>query len=186
MFDKSKKFRSLEIVVYREHYTTVEEIYQEIDELKCPALLSPLHNQDVSKKTGKLEKEHFHLLLFFDKTISLNQAKSLSARFNNGAQNLFKEIVSKVGAIEYLWHKNSQDKAQYNKEDVKCFGGANLDLMLEDKKLSKFAMIVKIIAQNEIKSFKQLTEFLLETEFEYLLETASQRAYALDKLFHKD
>lgn len=183
-YKSDKKFRQVEIIIYQEHWLDELDLWNEIDYLRARALLSPLHDKDVIEKgkdKGKLKKPHWHLLLFFDSTKSLNQVEHLSGIFNDGADNLYKEIISVGGAVSYLSHKNSPNKAQYDELQVKEFGGARYEDLLREK-ISKYPMILKIIRENEIKSQKELTNFLLDSDREYLLDEVAKRSYALSKI----
>lgn len=182
-----KKFRQVEIIVYTEHWEPITgegywNLCEEIDSLRCPALLSPLHDKDKvekGKSKGKLKKPHYHLLLFFDSTKSLNQIKQLSMLFNNGADNLYKEIISVGGAVAYLSHKNSPTKAAYDEQLICSFGGANYHDLLNEK-LNKFAMILRIIEQDNISTFTRLCKRLQNSDEEYLLDEVSKRSFAIN------
>lgn len=183
-YKSDKKFRQVELIVYQQHWQDELDLWNEIDYLRARALLSPLHNKDIiekGEKKGQLKKPHWHLLLFFDSTKSLNQVEQLSSRFNDGATNLYKEIISVGGAVAYLSHKNSPKKVLYDETQIKEFGGAHyVDLLRE--KISKYPMILKIIRENEIKTQRELTNFLLDSEREYLLDEVAKRSYALSKI----
>lgn len=179
-----KKFRQIEFIIYSEHYADELDLWAELDDLRCRALLSPLHDKDVFERgenKGKLKKAHWHLLCFFSSTKSVKQIQELCFRLT-GSTNLYKEIISVGGATAYLTHKHSPDKAQYSEMEIKSFGGADYHALLQEQE-SKFSMLIKIIQYNNIKNFKDLINFLITSEFEYLVDEAGKRCFALSKLF---
>lgn len=183
-YNTQKKYRQIEFIIYSEHYADEFDLWAELDDLRCRALLSPLHDKDVFEKgenKGKFKKPHWHLLCFFSSTKSVNQIRELCFRLT-GSTNLYKEIISVGGATAYLTHKHSPNKAQYSEMEIKSFGGADYQALLQEQE-SKFSMLIKIIQYNNIKNFKELINFLITSEFEYLVDEAGKRCFALSKLF---
>lgn len=78
-----------------------------------------LHDKDIDD-SGKPIKAHYHVLIFFitQHTISA-VSKALGV-----PQNDIKIIKNKVGAIQYLIHKNNPEKYQYDFNDI----SSNLDI----------------------------------------------------------
>lgn len=188
---ENRKYRVIELIIWEEHWSDIWDLYLEIDSLKVPALLSPLHDRDIWDKgpnKGKNKKHHWHLLLNFSSTKSLKQIQELSARFNNGSTNQWEEVYSLGGSTEYLWHKNVPEellpfKPLYDDSQVRSFNGANVQKWAEDKS-NKFEMLVMIIRNNEITNYTALIQFLITCEMTYLIEAAGKHAYALNSLFN--
>lgn len=121
--------------------------------IHLPIWVSPVHDKDVwteaderkerdrinkevaagkpsrnpTHKAGTLKKPHYHLICQYetqvDRDTFLNDFKDL-----NGPESV-KQVKSLISMVRYLVHADDPDKAQYDKADVKTFGGADLDLV---------------------------------------------------------
>lgn len=86
-----------------------------------PAFISPLHDKDINPG-GESKKEHHHVILMFDSVKTKEQAEAVFATIGGVGC----EIVQSIrGYARYLCHLDNPEKAQYNTEEVRCYGGAD-------------------------------------------------------------
>lgn len=117
--------RNFACVVYPE--SAPSDWLDTIAELKIPIMVSPLHDKDTNPSrlpNGNPEpkKPHYHVMACFEGNKTVEQAKSIFEQFGGVGC----EIVSSLrGYARYLCHLDNPEKAQYNIDDVKAFGGAD-------------------------------------------------------------
>lgn len=178
-----------EIIVWQEHWSDVLDLHVEIGGLRCPALLSPLHDIDrysQGKHKGELKKPHWHLLLFSDSTKTFKQMAQIDLNLNQSGDgaNVY-PVLSKAGAVHYLTHDGYEIpgyKFKYDNKDVVEFGGAVYADLFKLKSDSNFTMLINIINNNDINTYSGLLQFLYDCpDFHYLIEEASKKCYALQQ-----
>ena len=115
----SGRTRNYATVVYPESAPT--DWLRIAGELKIPMFISPLHDKDLNP-TGEPKKPHYHVMILFEGVKTKEQAAELFDQIGGVGC----EIVQSVrGYARYLCHLDNPDKAQYNVDDVRCFGGAD-------------------------------------------------------------
>lgn len=111
--------RNYATVVYPE--SAPENWQQIISESKIPVFISPLHDQDINP-TGEHKKSHFHVMAMYENVKTKEQAQDFFESFGGvGCET----VASLRGYARYLCHLDNPEKAQYNPDDVKAFGGAD-------------------------------------------------------------
>lgn len=115
----SGRTRNYATVVYPESAPT--DWFRIAGELKIPMFISPLHDKDLNP-TGEPKKPHYHVMIMFEGVKTKEQAAEVFDQIGGVGC----EIVQSVrGYARYLCHLDNPDKAQYNVDDVRCFGGAD-------------------------------------------------------------
>lgn len=111
--------RNFATVVYPE---SAPEGWEEIlTQCFVPAFISPLHDSDINP-TGEKKKEHYHVIIMFDSTKTLEQAKEIFDKIGGvGCE----KVNSIRGYARYLCHLDNPDKHQYTQEDVRSLCGAD-------------------------------------------------------------
>lgn len=88
-----------------------------------PALISPLHCDDVNPD-GSKKYPHWHVMLMFKGKKSLDQVKAIANKC--GAINGYVQVVEDTrGYARYLIHMDNPEKAQYDIGEVTALGGAD-------------------------------------------------------------
>lgn len=133
-----------------------EDYIAVLDDLKVPYILSPWHNQDIDRKTGKIKKSHKHGAFFFDSLKSYKQVSELIKDKLNGPAHV--EIVqSPKGLFDYFTHAENREKTQYDINDIEVGCGFNLDKFLVEMNSDEFLHeVVDIIEQNDFTEFEEL------------------------------
>ena len=148
------RFRNFATVVYPE--SAPADWLATLDGLHVPTFVSPLHDADVNADNTP-KKPHYHVLLMFSGVKTRKQAQEAITSIHGVGC----ETVSTVrGYARYLVHADNPEKAQYNKSDVRAFGGADYDavthLPTDDVKVTREMM--QFIRANQISSFAQFAD----------------------------
>lgn len=93
-----------------------------------PALISPLHDQDVNEADDEQKKPHYHVILQFRGKKTEQQAQEISDLFS-GVK--VKPVNDMRSLARYLCHLDNPEKAQYNIDDVKTYGGIDYQELIE-------------------------------------------------------
>ena len=105
-------------VVYPE--SAPEDWRERLDGEHVKAMVSPLHCLD-TLPTGEVKKAHYHVLWRYEGVKTPAQAQELVDLI--GGAGAVEIVADYRGYARYLCHLDSPDKAQYDPEDVQCFGG---------------------------------------------------------------
>lgn len=165
----------------------IEDVIKELTFEMIKASISPLHNKDIwlhdsplvsDEETGEIllekgerykygdkKKEHYHVLLQFDKPMSFKNVYKLTQRIS-GNKVAPTKVYSPYSYFEYLWHKNEDIaiKAHYSREDVIIINGFNPELSQSDKDV-----LLQDIAKHIRKYKLQDLDAILE-HYNYSLE----------------
>lgn len=98
------------------------------EEQGLPALISPLHDQDVNEADEEQKKPHYHVILQFRGKKTEEQAQEISNLFS-GVKVL--PVNDMRSLARYLCHLDNPEKHQYNPDDVKSFGGIDYIELIE-------------------------------------------------------
>lgn len=79
-------------------------------------------------KKGELKKAHYHLVVCYQAVQTFDAVKSDFSELNGTQCERVRDLNS---IIRYLTHQDDPKKAQYNRDDILCFGGADLDALDE-------------------------------------------------------
>lgn len=133
--------------------------------------ISPLHDKDLNAD-GTPKKPHYHVLIMF----GTNSKKSYETQIKPVFESCFEKgfagreiVVSPQGYARYLCHIDNPDKAQYNKNDVVCFGGADyittINCAEDNNRIQK--EIISFIEDNEVMYFHHLITYCIANNEEW-------------------
>lgn len=150
-----ERTRNYASIVYPE--SAPEDWQRILSDQLIPALISPLHDQDLDE-LGALKKAHYHVLLMFSGVKTRDQAATV-----------FKEIggvgCEKVNCVRsyarYLIHLDQPDKAQYSRYDVTALCGVDFDSLVSvpEDRYKGISEIVGYCSANDIVSYSDLLEY---------------------------
>jgi len=138
--------------------------------------ISPIHDKDI-EKNGETKKAHRHVLVCYESaTTESNFRKDIVDKIKSvGAE----PIKSKVGYYEYLTHKNEENKAHYNEEDIIKLNGFKITENEERMSYKQIEIykreIIKIIKTLDIHEYANLIDYLDENNLIEFLEVASNK-----------
>lgn len=157
----AKRFRLWMLIVYPD---SAPEDWETIldDELGHTQWChSPLHDKDVNAD-GTPKKAHWHVLLAFDGKKSYEQIEDITKVVNGTAPKVCQSASSMV---RYFTHIDNPDKAQYDKKDIKAFGGMDVETPFTssiDYQEKTFEQVFNIIQQERIYNIIDLEEYLTQ------------------------
>lgn len=157
MSDKiaTKRTRNFATVVYPE---SAPDGWQEIfSEQFVPAFISPLHDKDINP-TGEAKKAHYHVVIMFDSTKTVEQAKEIFDKIGGvGCE----KVNSIRGYARYLCHLDNPEKAQYSIDDVVSFAGADYIATIGTAadKAKSIREMIEYIEENDITCFSDLCQY---------------------------
>lgn len=159
----SPRYRNFATVVYPE--SAPEDWKTIIADSKNPVFISPLHDKDINP-TGEPKKPHYHVVWANDGKKSKEQAIDFFSTFGGVGC----EVVQSIrGYARYLCHLDNPEKAQYNTEDVICFGGLdyNATIGLPTDKYKAIKEMMSFCKENLIYSYAALLEYAAENQFDW-------------------
>ena len=154
--------------------------------------VSPLHDKDVwteadeSKnpvhKAGTLKKPHYHLIVQYevqvDRQTFLDDFKEL-----NGPENV-KHVKSLISMVRYLIHMDDPQKAQYKRDDVSVFGGADIGLLDElgnHERHEALKAMRRYIKKNKIIDFCDFVDYCDDCEVRWAHLLDDNSSYIIEK-----
>lgn len=139
MVSRDKKSRAWGFIYYPDSPDDVS-VFDEINSVHVPCLLSPLHDSDVWNEVdaaknpehvvGSLKKAHYHGMWLFDGGARASQALSLCEVFGTRCPPHVEAISSISSMTRYFVHLDNPDKYQYRVDDIQAFGGAVVDQLV--------------------------------------------------------
>lgn len=139
-----------------------------------PCAVSPIHDKDLTDE-GVLKKPHYHIIFAYKSPTTYNNVSEFVKSLNQPIPIPVQDLSS---YYQYLWHDGDEDKASYNKDDVRLFCGfkpPREKLDSEQKVIGLFAFI----RDNQITDYAYLVDVLGDTNQIDLLEYAVTHAYAV-------
>lgn len=168
---KSTRTRNYACVVYPE--SAPVNWLEIIQESKVPCFISPLHDKDINP-TGEPKKPHYHVMVMYDSVKTREQAQEFFSSFGGTG---CEPLKSSRGYARYLCHLDNPEKYQYDKQEVKAYGGLDYkyvcgtfsDLKTEEREITKSLM--NFIEENDVVSFAYLCRYCMNENddwFDYL------------------
>lgn len=130
-------------------------------------ICSPLHDADLNADDSE-KKSHYHIIIMFESLKSFEQVKEITC---DELHSTIPQIVKSMkGHIRYMIHLDNPEKAQYKREDIRCFGGADLNPYFEPTSTDRFLIMDKMIdwiEENDITEFCDLATYSRYNEPEW-------------------
>lgn len=155
---RAGRTRNFATVVYPE--SAPQDWLEKLAEAKIEALVSPLHDKD-KNPDGEPKKAHYHVILMFETVKTTEQVKEIIEKIGGVG---VEKINSLRGYARYLIHADNPEKAQYNKADIKQFGGADYESIcsLASDKYAAIREMIQYCTTNEIISYADLLRYAAE------------------------
>lgn len=130
------------------------DLYDRLDEMVIPSLISPIHMYDL-KEDGTKAKPHCHVVSFWENPQRYNVVMSILQN-GCGLQNVkYIQPVANIRAMmRYLVHLDNPEKVQYDVRDVLEVAGAKY--VIEDETASE--MVIQYIIDNRIDKMTSLLQ----------------------------
>lgn len=157
-----------------------------------PVWVSPLHDRDLwtdadeaedqNHKAGTLKKPHYHLICMYevqvDRQTFLDDFKDL-----NGPKNV-KVCRNLISMVRYLVHADDPDKAQYSRDDVLTFGGADIDLVNQlgsHERREAIKDMIRYIKKHNIVDFCDFMDYCSDCEVTWWGLLVDNSSYVIEK-----
>lgn len=147
-----------------------------------PFCISPLHDKDTNPD-GTKKKPHWHVLICYGgPTTFSNVKKNITDQLNAPHPQYLQSVK---GMYRYFIHQDNPEKYQYDKKEIRSFGGFSIDdyaemTMSEEDRIA--TSIEDIIIENNIKELWQLYIFLRENNLTEQKMYLRRNTYFFDKL----
>lgn len=130
-----------------------------------PAFISPLHDSDLNP-TGEPKKAHFHVLLMFDNTKTIEQAQNVFSTIGGVGCDV---VQSLRGYARYLCHLDNPEKHQYPPEKVRALCGADYThvIGLVTDKYKAISEMIDFCEEYNIISFSDLLVYCRQERFDW-------------------
>lgn len=128
-------------------------------------ILSPLHDKDISGD-GQPKKPHYHIAILFSSVKTYEQAKTFTDMLNCPPPERVHSIKS---LVRYMAHLDDPDKAQYDPNDIKGYGGVDIADMLIPSKSERYTLLQEMFAyiqDNEITEFCDFAHYCAHEHFD--------------------
>lgn len=142
-----------------------------LDEYHVPWVESPLHDKD-KNPDGSEKKPHWHLVLFFEGKKSFSQVSEISKALN---APIPQKVPSPKGMVRYLVHLDNPEKYQYDRGDIKCHQGAEVESYFEESfnsRLETLAEIIEFIRDSQIENFMDFLSYCIDNNEKQWLNIA--------------
>lgn len=133
-----------------------------INETHIEWVESPLHDKDVNED-GTVKKAHYHITLLFPSVKTFEQVEEVTKSVNAPIPI---KCLSVKGSIRYMVHKDNPEKFQYNWNDIKCYGGADLSALCAPTSTERLQIqedIIDYIRENGITEFFDIVNYAKDT-----------------------
>lgn len=132
-----------------------------INETRIEWVASPLHDKDTNPDNTP-KKAHYHITLLFPSVKTYEQVKEITDSVNAPIPI---KCQSVKGSIRYMVHKDNPEKFQYDWNDIKCYGGADLNALCAPTVTEKRQLLNEIltyIRNSDITEFEDLNNYALD------------------------
>lgn len=126
---------------------------------------SPLHDKDVNPD-GEIKKPHWHILLIFPSVKTYEQVLDVTSVLQAPVPQ---KAMSAKGVVRYMLHLDNPEKFQYDRSELKGYGGVDLNELLRPSSSDRYELIKEIlifIRENDIKEMKQLLDYAIQERFD--------------------
>lgn len=168
----TQKERYWTCIVYPE---SVKENWKEIlQETGIQVAISPIHNKDINPD-GETKKEHYHLLLVWNGPTTYKRVSEITEEI--GA-TIPKRVMSPIGMIRYLTHKDNPEKAQYDEREIQTINGLDIkdfNGITKSQELQLKRAIVNIINTKKFRELKQIYDYLDKNDMIDMLDIITNK-----------
>lgn len=177
---KNTKERYWTFIVYPE---SAPENWKEIlQQTGVQWAISPLHDKD-KNPDGEIKKAHYHIVGFWKGPTSYERVYDITQELNSPIPQ---RIMSPIGAIRYLTHKDNPEKYQYDEKEIQCINGLDLGdingltkTMVEDLKRA----IVHLARDLKITEYSSMYDWLDENDMRDMMDVFSNHTMFFNAYF---
>lgn len=173
--NKTARTRNYATVVYPE---SAPEGWQDtLAEMKIPALISPLHDEDVNPD-GEIKKAHYHVMIMFEGVKTVEQAEEIFQKIGGVGC----EVVQSIrGYARYLCHLDNPEKHPYSEDDVTALCGVDYFgcIGIPTDKYKAIREMISFCNANDILSYHVLLLYAQEERNDWFRVLCDNGTYVL-------
>lgn len=172
---KDTRVRLWATVVYPE--SAPDNWQKTLNELYIPCYISPLHDKDLNADNTP-KKPHYHVFMIFEGKKSREQIKGICDSIGGVGQEI---VESKRGYARYLCHLDNPEKAQYDVDDVKSYGGLDYesDIGIVINKYKVIREMKDFVSNNNIFYYSDLLDYACEHEPQWFRVLCDNGTYVM-------
>lgn len=173
---KSNRSRHFTFILYPE--SAIENWRDVLDSFHVSWAASPLHDQDVNAD-GSPKKPHWHIMISFESLKTAEQCNEISSALR-GTISQF--VQSPRAMVRYFAHMDNPDKAQYDKRQIECHGGFDLEDMLMTSNQTKYDALKEMIEyciEADITEYEDLLVYSMHNEPSWFEALADSCTYTM-------
>ena len=149
-----------------------------LDSFNVSWAASPLHDQEVNPD-GSIKKPHWHIMISFESLKTLEQCNEISAAVL-GTKSQF--VQSPRAMVRYFAHMDNPDKVQYDKRQIECHGGFDLEDMLMTSNQTKYDALKEMIQyciDADVTEYEDLLVYSMHNEPSWFEALADSCTYTM-------
>ena len=165
--------RSWTFILYPE--SAPENWRELLNELFIQWVESPLH------VPGSISLSCCELFIMFPSVKSYEQILEITNKLNTPPPQ---KAMSAKGVVRYMAHMDNPEKYQYNKDEIKAYGGADIAELLRPSSGEKREMMIeikKVIREKQITEYIDLLDVLEEIDLD-LMDFAFNNTIAFNSM----
>lgn len=128
-----------------------------IEEYHIQWACSPLHSFDKDPNSDD-KKAHYHIALKFDTMKSFDQVRLITQKLN---APIPKRVMSMKGLVRYFCHLDNPDKHQYPLEEIRTFGGFDVDDIMKPTATEQYQIVMDILDYIEDKNICEIQQLVI-------------------------
>lgn len=160
---KDERSRNWVIIVYPE--SAPKDWRGILDNMHLQWIESPLHDKDTNPD-GTIKKAHWHVILAFGSKKSYKQVKEIADRLNAPVPQ---KVHNMKGQVRYLVHLDNPEKYQYSIDEVRAYGGIDIDKYFKATSSQRYEMIremIDFVNENNVIEMKDLIDYASKNRFD--------------------
>lgn len=150
-----------------------------LDEYHVQWCRSPLHDKDINAD-GTPKKPHWHVILAYDSVKTYDQVQEVTKQL---CAPIPQRVESIRGAVRYLAHMDNPDKAQYDRAEIRTYGGMDIAEYLRTSEQARGNVVRDMchwVTENGITEMWQLMQYAMDNEPDWWDALITNSGYIMD------
>lgn len=176
---KDDRTRNWTFIVYPD--SAPENWIEILREEQVPFIISPLHDKDVNAD-GEIKKAHWHVMVLFKGNKSFNQIKEITDKLNAPVPQ---KVNDTKAMARYFLHLDNPEKIQYDKRDLRVYGGIDIEKYLtsvseqKDERYRGIREMCQFVDENGIVEFSDLMSYAMIHREDWFALLCDNSAYVV-------
>lgn len=176
-------FRSWTFVCYPE--SAPADWIKQLNDRHLQFAVSPLHDADLNADDSE-KKPHWHVFVTYPGKKSYDQVLEISKGICNGT--IPQSVDNPIGLIRYFIHLDNPEKYQYSRDDIRVFGGLDIDDYFKVSKLAQLQVVCEIIKYSKCRNIwyysDLVDDLIVNDQYQWLFYVMCSNTLALQAYFN--